>query len=50
MDRKLAPKFKTRENVFYPYFVNMLSRVLKHNTFTYFHGAKTVVKKFGKKA
>ena len=45
MDGKLAPKFKTRENVFYPYFLNMLTRVLKHNTITYFHGGKTVVKK-----
>ena len=47
MDGKLAPKFKTRENV---YFLNMLTRVLKHNTFTYFHGGKTVVKKFWEKA
>ena len=50
MDGKLAPKFKTRENVFYPYFLNMLTRVLKHNIFTYFHGGKTVVKNFWEKA
>ena len=52
MDGKLAPivKFKTRESVFYPYFLNMLTRVLKHNTFTHFHGGKTVVKNFWEKS
>ena len=50
MDGKLAPKVKTRENIFHPYSLNMLTRVLKHNIFTYFHGGKTVVKNFWEKA
>ena len=50
MDGKLAPKFKTRENVFYPNCLNMLSQEYSNITPSLtFMEAKLLLKIFGRK-